>query len=125
VKAQYSVLVIDDSPFIFKAVKRALEPEGYHVVDMAENGQIGMEMVEKYNPDIITLDVTMPIQDGLQTAKLLSEIKLTGKVIMMSAMGDEDIVEQARQAGINHFLKKPFKPQELLIAIKNILGEVQ
>lgn len=116
------VLVIDDSPFIFKAVKKALEPHGFEVVDNAANGKIGLEMYEKYSPDAITLDVTMPVMDGIETAKELFAKYPNVKVIMLSAMGDEILINQAKEIGIKHFLSKPFKPDELLNKVNDLLG---
>jgi len=116
------VLVIDDSPFIFKAVKKALEPHGFEVVDNASNGQIGLEMYEKYSPDVITLDVTMPIMDGIQTAIALKQKNPNIKIVMLSAMGDDLLINQAKAIGIQHFLTKPFKADELLQIINTLLG---
>lgn len=116
------VLVIDDSPIIFKTIKRALEPHGFEIVGHAENGQIGLEMIEKLIPDFITLDVTMPVMDGLETAENIKkkDPSTLSKVIMLSAMGDDDILQTAKGIGIKNFLSKPFKPEDLLDAIKNI-----
>lgn len=119
----YKILVIDDSPFIFKAVKKALEPHGFEIVDNAANGQIGLEMYEKYNPDLITLDVTMPIMDGLQTAIALKKMNPNVKIIMLSAMGDDLLLNQAKAIGIKHFLTKPFKQETLLQAVNLLLEE--
>lgn len=116
------VLVIDDSPFIFKAVKKALEPHGFEVVNNASNGQEGLELYEKYQPDIITLDVTMPVMDGIETAKALKERGSKVKIIMLSAMGDDVLVNQAKELGITQFVKKPFKPEELLEKVNSLIG---
>ncbi|MFP4662128.1 MAG: response regulator, partial [Halanaerobiales bacterium] len=116
------VLVIDDSPFIFKAVKRALAPEGAEVIDSAKNGKIGLELIEKYNPDIITLDVTMPVMDGIETARNIYQKNPQAKVIMMSAMGDDALIEEAKEIGVREFIPKPFKPDVLCNAINNLLG---
>jgi len=120
--SNYKVLVIDDSPFIFKAVKRALEPKGFTVVDNAPNGKIGVEMYDKYQPDLITLDVTMPIMDGIETAKALVAKNPNVKIIMLSAMGDESLHSQAKEIGVKQFIKKPFKPDELLEKVNSLLG---
>ena len=109
------ILVIDDSPFIFKAVKRALEPNGFEVVDNASNGQIGIEMYEKYNPDVITMD-------GIETAKALFEKNKNIKIVMLSAMGDDLLLNQAKEIGIKYFVTKPFKPEELLTSVNSLLG---
>lgn len=118
----YKVLVIDDSHFIFKAVKKAVEPKGFQVVDNASNGQIGLEMYEKYNPDVITLDVTMPVMDGIETAKALFTKNKNVKIVMLSAMGDDILLNQAKEIGIKHFVTKPFKADELLSCINSLLG---
>lgn len=115
------VLVIDDSPFIFKAVKKALEPQGFEIIGHAENGKQGLEMVDSHKPDVITLDVTMPVMDGLETASNLFNRDSGTKVLMLSAMGDEELLQSARNIGVRYFLSKPFKPDALINAVKNVL----
>jgi two-component system chemotaxis response regulator CheY len=116
-----SVLVIDDSPFVFKTVMKALEGTDYVVVDNALNGQMGLEKYEEYKPDVITLDVTMPVMDGLETARCLFKKNPNVKIIMLSAMGDEALLAEARNIGIQHFLTKPFKPDGLKEKLADIL----
>jgi len=117
------VLVIDDSPFIYKAVKRALEPDGFEIVGHAQNGKQGLEMIASLRPDIITLDVTMPIMDGLQVAAQLTK-STAACTIMLSAMGDMDLIKKAQGHGIKHFLNKPFQPDDLLGQINEIKREI-
>lgn len=117
----YKVLVVDDSPFIFKAVRKALEPNGFQMVGHAENGKIGLEMVDQFQPDLITLDVTMPVMDGLETAKNLFLKNSKTKIIMLSAMGDEDLMKQAGHYGVKNFISKPFKAEELLDLVRSML----
>lgn len=117
----YSILVVDDSPFIFKAVKKALENEGFQIMDQAFNGQECLEIVARQTPDVIILDITMPVMDGLQTAEHLFRKNTTAKVLMISAMGDEELVKKAKRIGVNSFLTKPFKPEELLNTVRNLL----
>lgn len=118
---ELKVLVIDDSPFIFKAVKRALEPKGLKVVDNALNGKVGLELIEKHKPEIITLDVTMPVMDGIETATNIFKKNPDAKVIMMSAMGDEALMEEAKAIGVKHFIPKPFKSDVLYSAIQDVM----
>lgn len=107
------VLVIDDSPFVFKAVSKALEGTEWEVVDNALNGQLGVDKYIEHRPDVVTLDVTMPVMDGLETAQKLVEINPNVKIVMLSAMGDEVLHNQAREIGVKHFLMKPFRPETL------------
>lgn len=116
------VLVIDDSPFVFKTVVKALEGTDYQVVDNALNGQMGLDKYDEHQPDVITLDVTMPVMDGLETARHLFAKNPNVKIIMLSAMGDEALLSEARGIGINHFLTKPFKPDMLKEKLAEILG---
>jgi len=115
------VLVIDDSPFIFKAVKKALEPHGFEIVDNAPDGKIGLEMYDKYLPDLITLDVTMPVMDGIEAAKELFSKNPNVKIVMLSAMGDDVLLNQAKELGIKQFVSKPFKPEDLLKSVNCLL----
>jgi len=118
----YKVLVVDDSPFIFKAVKKALEPNGFEIVDNAPNGQVGLEMYEQYKPDVITMDVTMPVMDGIEAARALFEINKNVKIVILSAMGDDALVSQAKEIGVKHFVTKPFKADDLLSTVRQVLG---
>jgi two-component system chemotaxis response regulator CheY len=115
------VLVIDDSPFISKAVKKAIEPEGFEMIGQAFDGREGLDMISQYQPEIIILDVTMPVMDGLETAEHIYRKNPNAKVIMLSAMGDEKLVESAKRIGVKRFLNKPFKAEEMVTAIKEIL----
>lgn len=120
--ANCKVLVVDDSPFIFKAVKKALEPKGFELVGHGENGKQGLELYQQHKPDVITLDVTMPVMDGLETAKALFQMNPSVKIIMLSAMGDDDLIAAARKIGVKKFLSKPFKADELVNEINELLG---
>ncbi|HEY5585767.1 MAG TPA: response regulator [Ruminiclostridium sp.] len=121
----YKVLVVDDSPFILKAVKRALEPNGFEIVGHGENGKLGLALYQQLKPDIITLDVTMPVMDGLETAKALFQIDPSVKIIMLSAMGDDDLILSAKKIGINNFISKPFKADELVKMANELLRSEQ
>ena len=117
------VLIIDDSPIVFKMIRRALEPNGFEIAGHAENGKIGLEMYEKLKPDIITLDVTMPIMDGMETAQNLFRMNPDVKVIMLSAMGDDDLLNAAKKIGVRYFHPKPINPQELVSLINKVLNK--
>jgi two-component system, chemotaxis family, chemotaxis protein CheY len=116
------VLVIDDSPVVFKMIKRALEPNGFELVGQAENGQIGLEMYERYKPEIVTLDITMPVMNGIDTATVLVKNHPEANIIMLSSMDDLDLIEEAKAAGLKHFLSKPLDGEELLKLINTLLG---
>ncbi len=115
-----TVLVIDDSPFVFKAVTKALQDSEWTVVGNALNGQLGLDKYKELRPDVVTLDVTMPVMDGLETARNLMRMNPNAKIVMLSAMGDETLHNEARQIGIKHFLTKPFKPDTLKATLTEV-----
>lgn len=118
-------LVIDDSPFIFKTIKKVLDPEGYEIVGHALNGQEGLDMIRIHQPQIIFLDITMPIMDGLETANQLHKRNTPVKIIMMSAMGDDNLLKEAKSIGVSTFLSKPFSSEDLLNAVRNLVETIQ
>lgn len=116
------VLVIDDSPFVFKAVSKALEGSEWEVVGNALDGQLGVEKYLETRPDVVTLDVTMPVMDGLEAARKLVEINPNIKIIMLSAMGDETLLNEAKEIGVKYFLTKPFRPETLLDKLAEVFA---
>ncbi|HWP97549.1 MAG TPA: response regulator [Syntrophomonadaceae bacterium] len=115
------VMAVDDSPVSRKMIKKALEPEGFQIVAEAGNGKQAVDLYPTVNPDVITMDVTMPIMDGLEAASAIKGINPSQKIIMLSAMGDEDIRIEARQRGIDEVCSKPFKPEDIIGTILRIL----
>ena len=115
------VLIVDDSPFIHKVITRALSNEKYEILGIAKNGQEGVQLYNTLKPDVITMDITMPIMDGLDAAREILNTSQSARIIMLSAMGDEELIDTAKSIGIREFLQKPFKPEELLASINNVM----
>jgi len=116
-----TVMAVDDSPVTRKMIKKALEPEGFLVVGEAGNGKEAVELYLNLQPDIITMDITMPVMDGLEAAAAIKDINPGQKILMLSAMGDNDLLNEARARGINDFCSKPFKPEQIIEKILIIL----
>lgn len=114
------VLVVDDSPFIHRAVSRALSEGEYEVCGVAHNGREGCEQYFALKPDVVIMDITMPVMDGLEAAKQILSRDRNAKIIIQSAMGDEELVEKAKSMGVRYFIQKPFKKEEL----KSIINEI-
>ncbi|MGJ8455420.1 response regulator [Pseudothermotoga sp. U03pept] len=118
------VLVVDDSPLVRNLIKKALaQSSDFSVVGEASNGKEAVELAQKLKPDIITMDVTMPMMDGLEAAKAVLSRDKNVNVLLLSAMGDEDLLSQATEIGIKHALQKPFKTEQLIDALKKLLEE--
>ena len=116
------VLIVDDSPFIHKAISRALTNGDFEVCGIGFNGKEGAELYAKLKPDLVTMDITMPIMDGLDSARLIVKSDPAAKIIMLSAMGDEELMKSAKDIGIRVFLQKPFKSDEMMKAIAQVMG---
>ncbi len=113
---------VDDSPITRKMIKKALEPEGFLFMGEAGNGKEALELYSQIKPDVITMDVTMPIMDGLDAAGAIKQINPGQRIIMLSAMGDDDIIADAKSRGINHFCSKPFKAAEMVEKVLEVMG---
>lgn len=116
------VMAVDDSSITRKMIKKALEPEGFIVAGEAGNGKEAVDLYPGIKPDVITMDVTMPVMDGLDAALAIKKIDPLQKIIMISAMGDNDIIANARQRGIDDFCFKPFKADDLVNKVLQVLG---
>lgn len=116
------VMAVDDSSITRKMIKKALEPEGFVIAGEAGNGRDAVELYPQIQPDIITMDVTMPIMDGLDAALAIKRINPGQKIIMISAMGDNDIMAEARVRGIDDFCFKPFKADDMVNKVLEVLG---
>lgn len=118
----YSVLIVDDASFMRMMIKNILEDGGYEIAGEARNGQEAVEKYKSINPDLVTLDITMPEKDGIQAAKEILEFDEQARIIMCSAMGQQAMVIDAIQAGAKDFIVKPFKPDRVLDAIEKIFN---
>lgn len=119
------ILVIDDEPYILMMLKKMLEKVG-HEVDMAINGEEGMELFNKYHADLIITDIVMPEKEGLETIRELKKKHPELKVIAISGGGrvdSKEYLESARLFGASRIFKKPFKQKEIIDAVEELLSE--
>jgi two-component system chemotaxis response regulator CheY len=116
------ILIVDDAAFMRMMVKDNLKKAGNYEFAEAGNGEEAVTEYIKQSPDLVLLDITMPIKDGLAALQEIKEKDPDAKVIMCSAMGQENMVMEAIKLGAVDFIVKPFKPDRLLQAVRNILG---
>jgi two-component system chemotaxis response regulator CheY len=114
------VLVVDDAAFMRVSIKNMLSRNDYEIVGEAENGKIAITKYQELNPDIVTMDITMPEMDGLESLKEILSINPAANVIMVSAMGQESMVREAVLAGAKGFIVKPFKEDIILSALQSL-----
>jgi two-component system response regulator (stage 0 sporulation protein F) len=116
--AARKVLVVDDQMGIRILLGEVLQSAGYDTLD-APNGATAIELVGQEQPDVILLDMKMPGMDGLQTLKAIRGSESTAKIIMMTAYGELDLIQEAMAYGANSFLTKPFDIEAIREAIES------
>ena len=107
------ILIVDDSRTSRKILRNILEIAGHDIVGEAMDGQDGVNKYKELRPDIVTLDITMPVLDGLGALKLIKEIDAAAKIIMVTAAGQQNKMIDAIKLGAAEFVTKPFKPDEI------------
>ena len=116
------ILVVDDAAFMRKMVTDALTKGGHEVIGEAGNGTEAVEQYQTLNPDLTTLDITMPEKDGLSALKDIMAMDPSAKVIMCSALGQESKVLESIKLGAKDFVVKPFQADRVLDAVGKALG---
>jgi two-component system chemotaxis response regulator CheY len=112
----YRVLIVDDSTFIAKQLGQILASEGYEVADIASNGAQGVEKYRELHPniDFVTMDIVMPVMDGISALQKILEFDQDARVIMMSSLGKEDVVKKCLLMGAKSYLVKPLDRKKVL-----------
>lgn len=116
------VLLVDDAAFMRMMLKDILSKNGFEIAGEAENGAVAVQKYQDLNPDLVTMDITMPEMDGITAVKEIKKINPNAKIIMCSAMGQQAMVIEAIQAGANDFIVKPFQPERVLEAVHKVVG---
>ena len=111
------VVIAEDEAIIRLDLRETLEEEGYEVVGDCGRGDEAVALVKKMIPDVVILDIKMPVMTGLEAAKLIAETKIC-PVVMLTAFSQREIIEQARDAGALAYLVKPFQKSDLVPAIE-------
>lgn len=116
------ILIVDDAAFMRMMIRDILSKNGYEVVGEAQDGAQAIEKFKELNPDLVTMDITMPEMDGITALKEIRKLDTNAKVIMCSAMGQQAMVIDAIQAGAKDFIVKPFQADRVIEAIKKTLS---
>ncbi|MEP7055380.1 MAG: response regulator [Actinomycetota bacterium] len=115
------VLIAEDEALIRLDLKEMLEEEGYQVVGEAGDGAQAVALAAELKPDLIILDVKMPILDGIAAAEQIARMRIA-PVVILTAFSQRDLVEKAREAGAMAYLVKPFQKKDLLPTIEMALS---
>ncbi len=116
------VLIVDDSLYMRTVIKDALINAGYEVVGQAANGEAAIDMSLELQPDLITLDNILPDMLGLDILKVLKSEEVKSKVIMISAVGQQSVIDEGISLGADEYLVKPFSNEQLLEMVGKVIG---
>ena len=111
------IMIVDDSRILRKILTTTLTEAGHEVIADAGNGKEAILLLEKVKPDIITLDITMPVMDGLEALAQIKKDHPEITVVMVSAAGQKNKVMEALKSGASDFLQKPFEPADVVAVI--------
>lgn len=112
------ILVCDDAAFARLAMAKMLEEAGHDVVAQAENGIKAIESFKAYHPDLVLMDITMPEMDGIEAVRQIKAVDSKAKIIMVSAMGQQEKVFESIAAGAMDFIVKPAQKEMLVASIE-------
>jgi two-component system chemotaxis response regulator CheY len=115
-----NVLVVDDSLYMRTVIKDALEQAGYKVIGQASNGEEAIDMAFDLKPDIITLDNILPDMIGTDILRVYTKEGLFSKVIMISAVGQESVIQEGLTLGAKAYIVKPFTSDQLLQEVNKL-----
>ncbi len=113
-------MIVDDASFMRISIKKMLESHNYEVVAEASDGAEAIEKFKQFNPDVVTMDITMPIMTGIDALKEIRKINKNAKVVMVSAMGQETLIKDAIINGASSFIVKPFQGDKLIEVLDGI-----
>lgn len=117
------VLVVDDALFMRAMIKDILTASGrYVVVGEAANGQEAVQKYQELQPDLITMDIVMPMLDGIEATRQILTVDPRVRVVMCSALGQEPLVIESIAAGARDFIVKPFSPEKVLKVLDQIMN---
>ena len=119
------ILVVDDAKFLRVTLGSILKNAEHDVVGEAENGEQAIRRFIELKPDLITMDITMPIMNGIDAIKEIMKIDDTVKIIVCSAVGQKKVVVEAIEAGAKDFIVKPFNESHVLDTINRVLERTE
>jgi len=115
------VLVVDDANLMRMIVRDALSPKGFVVCGEATNGAEAVQKYQQLKPDLVTMDITMDVKDGLQAAREILSADPNARIVMVTALGQEKMLLDSIALGVRDFVVKPFTADRILSAVQKAL----
>ncbi|WP_163972148.1 response regulator [Oceanobacillus halotolerans] len=119
------VLVVDDANFMRVTIGNILKKEKHEIVGEASNGEEAVQQYKELQPDLVTMDITMPVMNGIEAIKAIREINPNAIIVVCSAMGQQKVVVEAIELGAKDFIVKPFDENRVLETINRVLDKCE
>ena len=116
------VLVVDDANFMRMVVKDSLEPVGFQIAGEATNGAEAVSRYNELKPDLVTMDITMKVKDGLEAAREILASDPNARIVMVTALGQEKMLLDSIALGVRDFVVKPFTTERIVSAVEKALA---
>jgi two-component system chemotaxis response regulator CheY len=119
----FKLMIVDDSNIMRRRIERSQNFDELELVGTAGNGLEALELFKRTDPDVVTMDITMPQMDGIECIEKIVEIKPAVRILVISALADKATAVEAMEKGANGFLNKPFTDRQLNDAIAELIRE--
>lgn len=120
-----TVLIVDDAAFMRGSLRHIINSAGHEVLGEGKDGNEAMELYTQLKPDIVTMDILMKGADGLEGLEAIMQADPKAKVVMVTALGQEDKQKQARELGASGYIRKPFRVEEITDEVERVLRDSQ
>ncbi|MEP4532337.1 MAG: response regulator [Cyclobacteriaceae bacterium] len=118
-----TVLIVDDSIYMRSLIRSALEEAGYEVIGEAKDGESAIDLAMETQPDLITLDNILPDMMGFEILKVLRDQGLESKIVMISAVGQQTVINKGKELGASDYIVKPFTSEALVEVVNKVFSE--
>ncbi len=115
------ILLVDDTSFMRRMLRDILAGAAFEIVGEARNGREAVELYGQLRPDLVVMDITMPEMDGIAAVREIVAADPSARIVMCSALGQDEPIMEALQAGARDFVLKPFVPGKVLEAVQKVL----
>ena len=115
------ILIVDDLPFMRKIIRDVLLGADFLIAGEAENGREGLVLYAEKKPDLTLLDIAMPVMDGITALKRILRYDPKARIVMCSALGEQELIIRAIQLGARDFVVKPFQSERIVSAVRKSL----
>jgi two-component system, chemotaxis family, chemotaxis protein CheY len=120
-RRSFKLMIVDDSNIMRRRIERSQQFEELRLVGTAANGEEALDLFKKTDPDVVTMDLTMPRMDGIECIAKLVQLKPAVRILVISALADKATAVEAMEKGANGFLNKPFTDRQLNEAIAELM----